>query len=188
MPWITRCSSGAITGCRDSRVCRRHLSFGCTASSVFLCVNTLVLGNTHRANSVLHFALAVSPRARVYLSHRFSFIMGSGSWTHRQQRHFTGRSIFDGCSSTSWHLRLSCRSDAALAEPFRCQSPFLMCRWRCSVFGFNRGFLSYYCFSRFMGVLFVARIWRSSFSEFPVGCVALRGRIFGNLFRTAANP
>ena len=133
-------------------------------------------------------ALAVSPCYRVYLSHRLSVTVGADSRTHRKQRHFTGRTIVDGCSSRGRHIRLSRCTDAALAESVRCLPASLVCWWRCSVSNFNRRLLSHFYFSGFMGILFVACVGRSGFSEFPMGCTAVRDGVFGNFFRAVSDP
>ena len=165
---------------------RRNLPFHCTAPSVFLRGDTMVVGDTHGANNLLLFKMAISTRTRLYLPHRFFVPVGADSRTHWKQWNFTSRTVFGSCPSANRNRRLLLRSDVVLAESFRHFPSLFVCWWCSAVLSLNRGLLPNFHFSRLMGILSVACDSWASVSQLPVGCPALRGRIFGNLLRAAA--
>ena len=131
--------------------------------------------------------MGVSAGTRMYLSHRFFIPVGADSWSDWKQWNFASRTVFGGYPSTNRNGRLLPRSNAILVERLRCLSQSLGCWWRSPVLDLNRGFLSSIYLSRFVDVLFVACDSRASFSEFPMGCAALRGGLSGNLLRAVAD-
>ena len=144
---------------------------------------------THTERTTLHLSrwLFLRGLGCIYLI-AFPLSVGTNSRIGWKQRNFASRTVSISCSSTNRNGRLLSSANTVLVESIRRLPPLLVCGWCCPVFSLNCRFFSNFRFSRFMGILPIACNNRAGFSQLPVGCVALRSRTFGNLFRAATHP